>query len=164
MSWRRLKTDFLLQHSITLFIFLVQQTNKFCHTSDRKLCRIGAEKHFDFIQFPTFNSTEQQNEVPENYCRWVWGLFFLVGKVSRSVQSVTLTLICVATFAAACIKPCTKMVLTICAKLVGSENDKQTFENQCLMDNWNCENPGKRYEKIADGECNRPGPVKFVNK
>lgn len=63
-----------------------------------------------------------------------------------------------------CIKPCSKIFQPICGKIIGgAESEKQTFENACLMENWNCENASRPYEKISDGECSKLGPVKFAN-
>lgn len=76
-----------------------------------------------------------------------------------------LLIVVVASLVDSCVKPCPKMLATICAKLVSNENQKQTFENSCLMENWNCQNPKEQYSKESDGECKAgggSGPVKFA--
>lgn len=61
----------------------------------------------------------------------------------------------------ACHKLCTRMLQPICARLIGSvDAEKQSFQNVCLMENYNCDNPSRMLEKVADGECVL-GPVKF---
>lgn len=53
------------------------------------------------------------------------------------------------------------MLQPICAKLIGTiDANKQSFQNDCLMENYNCDNPTKMLEKLSDGEC-ALGPVKF---
>jgi hypothetical protein len=42
-------------------------------------------------------------------------------------------------------KPCVKILQKICAKQRTSE-DRQTFENICVMENYNCENRLRQYE------------------
>lgn len=65
------------------------------------------------------------------------------------------------------------MFQPICAKRVGTvDAEKQTFENPCLLDNYNCDRLIK-LEKLSDGECTASaaafassittlGPVKFA--
>jgi hypothetical protein len=44
-------------------------------------------------------------------------------------------------------KPCVKILQKICAKQRTSE-DRQTFENICVMENYNCENRLRQYEVV----------------
>jgi Kazal-type serine protease inhibitor domain len=67
----------------------------------------------------------------------------------------------------ACMKPCPKLFSPICGRR-STDNMMQTFENECLLENLNCENPSQRFEKTANGECvmggsSTLGPVKFVS-
>lgn len=63
-------------------------------------------------------------------------------------------------------KPCSKLYSPICGRRL-TDNVMQTFENGCLLDNYNCENASQRFEKSSDGECvtanTTLGPVRFVS-
>lgn len=76
-----------------------------------------------------------------------------------------LLIVVIASLVDSCVKPCPKIFALICAKLTTNENQKQTFENSCLMENWNCQNPKQQYMYDYDGECKTAGgsgPVKFA--
>lgn len=77
-----------------------------------------------------------------------------------------LLIVVIASLVDSCVKPCPKMLALICAKLTTNEVQKQTFENSCLMENWNCQNPNQQYTKDYDGECKTGAggspPVKFA--
>ncbi|CRL08194.1 CLUMA_CG021161, isoform A [Clunio marinus] len=78
---------------------------------------------------------------------------------------IILVLMSLSAFVSCCMKPCPKILQPICGRIVGSTlpDGTQSFENLCLMENYNCENPSKQYEKIGNGECDQLDLLKHVN-
>ncbi|KAG4072906.1 hypothetical protein HA402_006586 [Bradysia odoriphaga] len=60
-----------------------------------------------------------------------------------------------------CVKPsqpicntvCTFIAAPLCASPDGSEGEPKTFDNECLLDVYNCQNPNAKYKKTSDGAC-----------
>lgn len=43
----------------------------------------------------------------------------------------------------------------ICARARNGKGDIMTFENPCILDNYNCQHPEEEYYKINDDECKK---------
>ncbi|XP_037026886.1 uncharacterized protein LOC119067825 isoform X3 [Bradysia coprophila] len=52
-----------------------------------------------------------------------------------------------------CNTVCTLIAAPLCASPDGCEGEPKTFDNECLLDVYNCQNPTAKYKKTSDGAC-----------